>query len=306
MQLYVPDNPETSHLTYDAPAKLNLFLELSGLRSDGFHEITTFAVPIDFCDILEFRYTANNILHWNIEKADYFDETEIIPDGEQNSVCRAIRFLQRELGIMFGGEISLCKRIPSQAGLGGGTSDAAATLLMFNSGWNLGIPLDELTRKSVELGSDVPLFIPSQPVVCRGRGEIVEPVSGIPTLYFAVLVPQMRLSTGLVFRRHDELVSGDLKSEQKTVEPVVDAAKSGDLDLLASLLFNRMADAAVSLSPDLEIVRNSFADLGALTVCMSGSGTTFYGLFRNENEATAAAERLTTKTPGLVFVAKSL
>lgn len=304
MQLFIPD---TTQLSYKAPAKLNLFLELSGLRPDGYHEITTFAVPIDFCDTLEFRYEPGNELRWHIKKADYFSETEIIPDGEENSVARAVRFLQRLTGITFGGELTLHKRIPSQAGLGGGTSDAAATLQMFNSGWNLGIPLAELTEKSVELGSDVPLFIPSQPVVCRGRGEFVEPVFHVPTLHFVVFVPKVRLSTGKVFQRHDELMSRHSNFEPVDIQPILDAATSklhgGDPQRLAPLLFNRMEAAAVSLCPELENVRNAFADLGALAVRMSGSGTTFYALFRNENEARNAAEQLKTKTTGLVFAA---
>ena len=287
--------------THFAPAKLNLFLELLGTRPDGFHEILTFAVPISYYDTLEFESTSGNLLEWNIVKEDYFDETEIIPNGESNSVCKAIRFMQRYVGQEIGGRITLHKRIPSMAGLGGGTSDAAAALLLVDSAWNLNLPRSELALQSVELGSDVPLFIHSQPVVCRGRGENVEPIPGLPPFHFVVVVPKMRLSTAAVFRQHDL----EKHTPPKPVEPILDAARSGDLERFAALLFNRLETAAFSLCPELEQVRQTLEQFGPLAVRMSGSGTAVFALCRNREESQNIAEQVKKRNLGVVFAAES-
>ena len=282
-----------------APAKLNLFLELPGMRSDGFHEIETFAVPINYCDTIEFEPDEGNELRLRILKDEHFGTGEIIPDGEANSVCKAVRFMQRYVGTELGGQITLHKRIPSQAGLGGGTSDAAAMLLLIDSVWNLNLPRSELAFASAELGSDVPLFIHSQPVVCRGHGELTEPIGGVPPLHFVVLVPKFRLSTAAAFKQH-ALMEHTL---QKLVEPVLNAVWSGDLEKFAALLFNRLETAAFALCPELENIRQTMERLGPLAVRMSGSGTAMFALCRNRGEAKTIAEQLEELDIGVIFVA---
>jgi len=284
-----------------APAKLNLFLELHGTRPDGFHEIATFAMPIDFCDTLEYEPGEQSDPQLRICKAEHFDAAEIIPDGEANSVIKAIRFMQRRYGVKCGGQVTLHKRIPSQAGLGGGTSDAAAMLLLLDSAWNLNIPHDELALQSAELGSDVPLFIHSKPVVCRGRGELTEPVDGVPPLHFVVIVPKFRLSTALVFKQHDLMEH----SPPKLVEPVIEAARSGDLEKLATLLFNRLETAAFAICPELEDIRQTMERYHPLAVRMSGSGTAMFALCRNREEAENLAEQLQERNPGVTFAAQT-
>ncbi len=283
-----------------APAKLNLFLELHGTRPDGFHEIETFAVPIDYCDTIEFEPDGGNAIHLRILKDVHFDETEIIPDGEANSVCKAIRFMQRRyLETGLGGQVTLHKQIPSQAGLGGGTSDAAAMVLLIDSAWNLNIPRSELASASAELGSDVPLFIHSRPVVCRGRGELTEPIDALPPLHFAVLVPKFRLSTAVVFRQHDLMEH----TPPIRVKSILEAARTGDVEKIAALLFNRLETAAFALCPELENVRKTMEQLGPLAVRMSGSGTTLFALCRNRKEAEIIAGQLKERNLGVAFAA---
>ena len=287
--------------TQTAPAKLNLFLELHGMRPDGFHEIVTFAVPIDYCDLLEFEPDEGNTLHLRLLKAGHFDDAEILPEGETNSVCKAIRFMQRYTGTELGGHVTLHKRIPSQAGLGGGTSDAAAMLLLIHSAWDLNLPRSELALASAELGSDVPLFLPSGPVVCRGRGERTESIDGVPPLHFAVLVPKFRLSTAAVFKEHRTI----RHSPPKPVEPILDAAQSGDLEKIAALLFNRLETAAFALCPELENLRQTMERLGPIAVRMSGSGTAMFALCRCRDEAETIAGQLNEWNLGVAFAATS-
>ena len=286
--------------TQYAPAKLNLFLELSGTRPDGYHEIETFAVPIDYFDTIEFEPGEGNELHLRILKEEHFDAVEIIPDGEANSVCKAVRFMQRYTGTELGGQVTLHKWIPSQAGLGGGTSDAAAMVLLIDSAWKLNLPRSELALASAELGSDVPLFIHSKPVVCRGRGELTEPIDGVPPLDFVVLVPKFRLSTAAVFRQHDLMEH----TPPQPVKPVLDAARSGDLEKLASLLFNRLETAAFALCPELENIRQTMERFSPLAVKMSGSGTAMVALCRSREESETIAGQLKELNLGVTFVAQ--
>jgi len=286
--------------TQYAPAKLNLFLELSGTRPDGYHEIETFAVPIDYFDTIEFEPGEGNELHLRILKEEHFDAVEIIPDGEANSVCKAVRFMQRYTGTELGGQVTLHKWIPSQAGLGGGTSDAAAMVLLIDSAWKLNLPRSELALASAELGSDVPLFIHSKPVVCRGRGELTEPIDGVPPLDFVVLVPKFRLSTAAVFRQHDLMEH----TPPQPVKPVLDAARSGDLEKLASLLFNRLETAAFALCPELENIRQTMERFSPLAVKMSGSGTAMFALCRSREESETIAGQLKELNLGVTFVAQ--
>ena len=283
-----------------APAKLNLFLELLGTRPDGYHEIETFAVPIDYSDTIEFEPGEGNELHLRILKDEHFDAAEIIPEGEANSVCKAVRFMKRYTGTELGGQVTLHKRIPSQAGLGGGTSDAAAMVLLIDSAWNLNLTRSELALASAELGSDVPLFIHSQPVVCRGRGERTEPIDGVPPLDFVVLVPEFRLSTAKVFRQHDLMEH----TPPQPVESVLNAARTGDLEKLASLLFNRLETVAFALCPELENIRQTMERFSPLAVKMSGSGTAMFALCRSREESETIAGQLKELNLGVTFVAQ--
>ena len=281
-----------------APAKLNLFLELHGTRPDGFHEIATFAVLIDYCDIIEFEPDEGTLLQLHLHKDEHFGATEIIPDGETNSVFKAIRLMQRHYGLPFGGQVTLHKRIPSQAGLGGGTSDAAAMLLLIDSVWNLNTPRSELALLSAEIGSDVPLFIHCRPVVCRGRGEQTEQQGDLPTLHFVVIVPKYRLSTAAVFKQHDLMEH----SPPRPMEPILQAVRSGDPEKIAALLFNRLETAAFALCPELENLRQTIMRYQPLTVRMSGSGTAMFALCRNREDAETIAGELKERNLGVTFV----
>ena len=285
-----------------APAKLNLFLELHGTRPDGFHEIATFAVLIDYCDTIEFEPDEGTTLRLHLRKDEHFDATEIIPDGEANSVFKAIRLMQRRYGLEFGGQVTLHKRIPSQAGLGGGTSDAAAMLLLIDSVRNLNISRSELALLSAELGSDVPLFIHCRPVVCRGRGEQTELIDGLPTLHFAVIVPKFRLSTAAVFGRHDLMEhSSSNPSPPRSMEPILQAIRSGDPEKIAALLFNRLETAAFALCPELENLRQTIMRYQPLAVRMSGSGTAMFAPCRNREDAETIAGELKEQNLGVTF-----
>ncbi len=166
-----------------APAKINLHLEIMGKRSDGFHELETVMSTIDLCDRLEFAARSDEEIHLQLEFPFITDDDTALPTDDRNLVVRALKLLrERSESSSFaplGCDVRLSKRIPSEAGLGGASSDAAATLRAGNQLWQLGFFKAQLMELAAELGSDVPFFIDGGTAVCRGRGELIEPLPAI-------------------------------------------------------------------------------------------------------------------------------
>ena len=160
-----------------APAKLNLFLEVLGRRPDGYHEIETVMVAISLCDTLTFRDDPSGAIRLRCSDP-------ALPVGADNLVIKAADRLREATGCRRGAEIDLTKVIPAQAGLAGGSSDAAATLAALDRLWDLRLAPERLDALAAEVGSDVPFFNHVPAAVCRGRGERVEPVSLMQTLQF--------------------------------------------------------------------------------------------------------------------------
>ncbi len=291
----------SKELIREAPAKLNLFFEVLGKRPDGYHEILSLACPVSLCDTLGFLPDSKPEIEFVFESESGFSVTEDIPRGSENLAVRALSLLREKYGITSGGRLRLVKRIPSQAGLGGGSSDAASALSLGNEAWNLGLDCGELAAIGAELGSDVPLFFAEGPVLCRGRGEIIEPVRDWPRLHFVLLKPPAGLSTAKVYaavgQSHDR--------EIRAVEPVLEAIRQNDLPLFGTMLFNRLEEAAASIWPDFQQLRDSLRDCDCPAVRMSGSGTTFFGLCRDQAHAETAAAALRGKKLGNVFAVSS-
>ncbi|MGD0899130.1 MAG: hypothetical protein ABR915_14930 [Thermoguttaceae bacterium] len=191
------------------------------------------------------------------------------------------------------------KRIPTAAGLGGGSSDAAAALVAANLAWNLGLAETDLTAVAAELGSDVPFFLLGSPAICRGRGERVEPIAGLGRLNFVVAKPPEGLSTAAVYRA--------CRSAEKprTAAPLVDAFRRGDVVEAGRLLFNRLQPAAETLSPWIPRLGKMMVAEGFLGHGMSGSGTAYFGLCRHAAEAQRLARRLRARDVGSVVAVRS-
>jgi len=172
-----------------APAKINLSLKILRRRDDGFHEIDTLMAPISLCDelIIEPNESATGI--------DFSIDDSTLPTGEENLVVRAARLFFVEIGEEPRVRIKLRKKIPHGAGLGGGSSDAATTLLGLNQLHGAPLSTERLTSVAAEIGSDVAFFLVGGPAHCRGRGEIVGPVEALPTLSLLLLKPVFGVPT---------------------------------------------------------------------------------------------------------------
>lgn len=292
-----------------APAKLNLFFEVLAKRADGYHEVETLMCPIDLYDTLYFRQEASGQVELICERVPQsgglsgtgLSGTGVgeVPEGRDNLVVRAVELVRRRAGVDSGATLRLVKRIPTAAGLGGGSSDAAAALVAANQGWGLGFSPGELAAAAAELGSDVPFFLAGGPAVCRGRGERVEPVAGVGLLSCVVVCPPAGLSTAAVY--------GACRParQAESVAPLLGALSRGNMKQTGRLLFNRLQPAAARLSPWIERLQREFAGEDCLGHGMSGSGTSYFGLCRHARHARRVARRLQANGVGNVFAVRS-
>lgn len=176
-------------LALPAPAKLNLFLRVTGRRADGYHELQTAYTVIDLADLLDFERRDDGL----IER-----QGDLVGDLDSDLVVRAARALQTFSGTTLGAAISVTKRIPAGSGLGGGSSDAATTLIALNRLWNLNLSRSELSAIGVQLGADVPFFLHGQAAFAEGIGERLSTIE-LPPLWFAILWPGVHVSTKEIF-----------------------------------------------------------------------------------------------------------
>ena len=280
----------------ETPAKINLFFEVLGKRSDGFHEILSIAVPVKLSDTLTVEPTANPCIRFECAGND------AVPDDDTNLVVKAVKLLQKRFGIKQGAAITLLKRIPVQAGLGGGSSNAAAALRLACQIWNLAISDAELMSIAAELGSDCPLFFYDVPTLSTGRGERIQPLPPIPALWFVLLKPPEGLSTAQVYAECRPPYEGRKPDE------LMDAMSDGNVQKIGRLLFNRLEVPVQKIWPRFGEVKQQLSESGCISCQMTGSGTAFFGLCEDESHATEVFQRLRyASAPGdAVFLAPVL
>ncbi|NNJ26460.1 4-(cytidine 5'-diphospho)-2-C-methyl-D-erythritol kinase [Alienimonas chondri] len=273
-------------LTIHAPAKLNLTLDVLGRRPDGFHELESLMVTAGWFDTLTFAPADDFAL-------SVTGATGVPTDGS-NLVSRAAAALAESAGRTVSGAITLHKRIPHDAGLGGGSSDAAAALLGLNELWGCGLSRIELSEIGATVGSDVPFFLAGSAAgVVRGRGERVEPIAAGPRRWAVLAKPPIGLSTAAVFAAW-----GGRASANGTARAA--ASYSGSLAGLAETTVNDLDGPATELEPRLAAERDAFALAGFSRSCLSGSGTSRFALCRSASAARSAAATLRRLRPGPV------
>ena len=296
------------------PAKLNLFLEVLSRRDDGFHEIQSLIVPINLFDHLSFREDSRGDLNLTCQWACGLEkrgrvikptqsplpEWESLPEGNDNIAVRAVDLLRRRAGITAGASLQLIKRIPTAAGLGGGSSDAAAALVAANRAWKLDWPADRLSQMAAEVGSDVPFFLGAQPALCEGRGERIRRVAGTGRLDFVVVCPPEGLTTADVYRQCRPAKT------PRSAEALIAALRTGDRRTLGGLMMNRLQPTAEQLAPTVRTVRDALEKCDCLAAQMSGSGTACFGICRHARHAGQVASRMRFRGFGRVFAVSSL
>jgi 4-diphosphocytidyl-2-C-methyl-D-erythritol kinase len=224
---------------------------------------------------------------------------EGIPQGSDNLVVKAAQLLREHAGVERGVQIALVKRIPSAAGLAGGSSDAAATLMALNRFWNLGLRTPELQRLASQLGSDVAFFVDgTSAAVCHGRGEIIEPLDVPLGLHFVIVRPRTGLSTALVYKH------AQIPAVKKSVHDLSGALRAGQIGVAGRLLHNALQAPAERLNPEVYRLQSLFSSLPVLGHQLSGSGTAYFGLCESARHARSLAGRLRGARVGRVWVAQ--
>ncbi len=277
-------------------AKLNLTLDVLARRADGFHELRSRFEAITLYDTLFLDPIPGTALRMTCEWATAAGQHDAVPGGADNLIIQALSRLQQRCGVRQGAEVHLVKRIPTQAGLGGGSSDAAAALIAARAAWGLGCSLDELRGVAAEIGSDVAFFLHPSPAECRGRGELVERASPWGRLDFVVVKPPVGLSTPAVFRQC--VPRGELS-------PRVSLSAIPVRTALADGLSNDLQAAARELTPWVERLEDVFRGLGVVAHQLSGSGTAYFGLCHHHRQAARLFGRLRGMGLGQVFLASS-
>ena len=282
-------NGDSSLYKTRAPAKLNIRLKVTGRRPDGYHELVSIMVPIDIFDLLNLAVTR----HGRIKlQCDGFQ----VPTDKNNLVYRAAQSFFSQAGIQKGISIKLTKNIPVAAGMGGGSSDAAATLLSLNEMFSGPLHLRELHDLAINLGADVPFFLHCRPSLVRGIGEILIPVGKWPKLWYVVVTPPLQVSTSWVYRNlRLELTSGEY-------EYINEVLKNNFFDI-SQILENDLEKVTSESFPIIEKIKLHLLDFGAKGAIMTGSGPSVFGVFTSLNQARSAKKNLISLNLGDVFMA---
>jgi 4-diphosphocytidyl-2-C-methyl-D-erythritol kinase len=260
-------NPEPS-LTVRAYAKINWTLELLGRRADGYHEVRTILQNISLCDRITVTTTAGPDVI--VQCPD-----PRVPAGPANLCHRAACLLQQAAAVPAGARIRLQKGIPVGAGLGGGSSDAAATLAALNRIWGLHWPLEQLTALAAQLGADVPFFLIGGTAVGTGRGDRIQALPGCPGIPLLLLEAPFELSTAAVYGQVQGF-RADAGERTARLEELLRASR--DRQGIAFLLINDLEEPACRLRPELRTRLAELRQAQVLAAGMSGSGPTLFAL----------------------------
>lgn len=266
-----------------APAKINLVLEVLGKRADGYHEIKSVVQTIDLCDELF------------LEKAEHIslecDKPEL--SGPDNLVLRGADSIKERSGYREGCRIVLRKNIPVAAGLGGGSSDAAATLKGLNNLWGLGMSRADLMSVAIPLGSDVPLFMYGGSLLMKGRGEKVTPIPQIKNLWFVVLVPDLPAMPDKTKSLYAQLDTAGF-STGSHAQSFLHGLKTNNI-VNTSNLFNAFESVAFRAFSGLEHYWQAFLQAGAVDVHLAGSGPALFSLFSELSAAEDCLNKLASR-----------
>ena len=267
-------------ISVKALAKINLGLDVVRRREDGYHEVKMVMQTIHLFDRLEMKKTAGGITMTT--------NLSFLPTNENNLVYKAAKLLMDEFDIKEGVSIQLKKRIPVAAGMAGGSTDAAATLLGVNELLGLGLQKKQLQKESVRIGADVPYCVLGKTAHARGIGEKLTEIASPPQAYLVVAKPDINVSTPVVYRALDSLPS----YPHPDVEGMIQALEQKDLNALCEKLGNVLELVTAKEYPVIGQIEDVLLKEGAKAALMSGSGPSVFGIFDTEGQAQIACKAL--------------
>jgi len=274
-----------------SPAKVNVFLKITGQRIDGYHELLTVFVPVSLYDKL--------IISKSEKGLEVYYRGRETPNNQNNLVSRAAISFFEKTGIKKGIKITLIKNIPISSGLGGGSSNAATTLKGLNQLWPNALSKEDLEKLALSLGADVPFFLLQKPAMARGIGEILQPIENFPSLWYVIVSPNLMISTAWTYERFKLNLTNNRNQNKMS-------SFKKNIFNIPELLFNDLERVTLVKYPFLSSIKESLLQVGALGALMTGSGPSIFGLFDSAKKAQKAGNILKTYDKGDVFVVKGL
>lgn len=286
-------------LSLKAPAKINLALHILGRRADGYHELSMLMEKISLCDEIRLEEVTGP-LELRAEGCDF--------PPEKNLAYRTAKALREAADTRFSARIYLKKVIPIGAGLGGGSSDAAAVLKGLNQLWELNWPNEKLAEIGVKLGADVPFFLYDGPAIVRGIGEKVIP-RRIPQMWIILIYPGVAVDTAWAYRLWDKRKEEPVPSEHKRVEALTqgnhDVSVPPDFGGLLEILHNDFEAVVFPKFPEIQSARSALQKAGVPGTLMSGSGSAVFGLFATKEERERGLGKLVVRPNWKVFAVEN-
>lgn len=256
-----------------AYAKINLTLDVTAKRPDGYHELKTIMQSVDLCDTITAETGKNNI--------SLKTSVSYLANDKSNTIIKAASVFYEKSGIKDGAEFFAEKRIPVSAGLGGGSSDAAAVLILLNKMYGTGYSTEELAKMGALVGADVPFCVYGHTAFCEGIGDIVTPLRTLKGATVLLAKTNVSISTKQIF--------GNVDVNNIKIHPdnkmAVSAIEKGDVYGLSKLMFNVLQDITAEITDSVGLLTKLMLDCGALGSIMTGSGPTVFGIFENNKQA---------------------
>lgn len=281
-----------------APAKINYRLDVLNKRSDGFHDLRMVNSAVTLYDDIEIELTERGI---TVE----CENDTTVPDGENNVVYQVAKEILAYSNKNIGVKIRIKKNIPSAAGMGGGSSNAAAVLMTLNSMLKINLSKDKLIAIGVRFGADVPFFILESPALAEGVGDKLHKIKKMPKMPLVLVSPNIRVETKWAFERFDTMESENQFSEPQKLDediPLQFATKKS----VIRFLNNDLEKVTMQKYPALADIKQALTKLGALATQMTGSGPTVFGIFPDQETAQTACTKLSKIKDCRVFLVENI
>lgn len=271
----------TMRTTVQAPAKINLFLDIVGKRSDGYHLVNMVMQSVSlFDDVTLTVNDGDGNIH--ISCTD-----ENIPCDETNTAYKAVKYFFEYADMPLKDvSVKIKKRIPSQAGMAGGSTDAAAVLVGLNDMLKTGFSNDELAEIAERIGADVPFCIYGGTMTANGIGTILTPLPAMPECYIVAVKPDIQISTKEAYKKSDEAGY----EQCRNIEPMTDAICNGNVKAIGKALYNKFEE--VVEVPEIDIIKSCMREFNADGALMTGSGSVIFGIFEDKLDANDCADEL--------------
>ena len=266
-----------------ANAKINLTLDVTGRRPNGYHDIRTIMQSVDLHDVLDIEKNEGDSIILTCDN-------NTLPTDDSNLIIRAAKALMEAAGHTDGLNIHLSKNIPMAAGLAGGSTDAAAALVGINSLCDYGLSMEELQKIGAGIGADIPFCIQGGTCLAEGIGEILTSIDPVPDCSIVLVKPPFDVSTKYVYEHLDALDYKD--QDHPDTDSMIRYIGSGDIEAIAGGLGNILESVTVTGYPEIDKIKRSLKGLGGSGVLMSGSGPTVYSIFTDRAKALTAEKEL--------------